>query len=363
MVPRSGEILFSPYALGPNALKNRVVMSPMTRSRSINNIPGTLVAQYYAQRAEAGLIITEGTSPSPNGLGYARIPGLFSTDQKNGWQVVTDMVHRAGSKIFVQLMHTGRVSHPLNLPPGARVMAPSAVSAGEKMWTDQQGEQALPVPAEMSASDIDQTIVEYVKSAQLAINAGFDGVELHGANGYLIDQFLNTASNKRNDAWGGSVENRIRFAGTIAARVANAIGGDRLGIRLSPYGVFNSMQADPQIEDVYEQLAARLQELGLVYIHIVDHSSMGAPEVKPSVRDKIRSRFKGTIILSGGYNRQRAEADLAAKKGELVAFGRPFISNPKLVSLMKRGGKLVEPDFGTFYTPGEKGYTDYPVLS
>ncbi len=355
------DLLFSSYKLGKIELNNRVVMSPMTRSRSIGNLPGDLAALYYSQRSEAGLIITEGTSPSPNGLGYARIPGLYSEEQKNAWKKVTDKVHQAGSKIFVQLMHTGRISHPLNMPAGARVLAPSPVASPEKMWTDQQGEQPLPVPVEMTEVEVENTIEEYVKASRLAISAGFDGVELHGANGYLIDQFLNTASNQRKDKWGGSIENRIRFASTVASRVASAIGADRLGIRLSPYGVFNAMTIDPEIEEVFERLAGKLQETGLVYIHLVDHSSMGAPEVNPSIKQKIRKTFKNALILSGGYDLKRAESDLNEGRGDLIAFGRPFISNPNLVTALKKGISLTAPDFNTFYTPGEKGYTDYPA--
>jgi N-ethylmaleimide reductase len=357
------DLLFSSYKLGKIELKNRVVMSPMTRNRSTGNQPGELAGLYYSQRSEAGLIITEGTSPSPNGLGYPRIPGLFSEEQKNAWKKVTEKVHQAGSKMFVQLMHTGRISHPLNLPAGARVLAPSPVASPEKMWTDQQGEQPLPVPVEMTEADIENTIEEYVKASKLAISAGFDGVELHGANGYLIDQFLNTASNQRKDKWGGSVENRIRFASTVASRVASAIGPDRLGIRLSPYGVFNGMTIDPALEEVFERLVGKLQEAGLVYIHLVDHSSMGAPEVKTSVKKKIRTTFKNSLILSGGYDHKRAESDLNEKRGDLIAFGRPFISNPNLVTALKKGLSLTPPDFNTFYTPGEKGYTDYPARS
>ncbi len=357
------DLLFSSYKLGKINLKNRVVMSPMTRNRSTGNLPGELAVLYYSQRSEAGLIITEGTSPSPNGLGYPRIPGLYSEEQKDAWNKVTDKVHQAGSKIFVQLMHTGRVTHPLNLPAGARVLAPSPVASPEKMWTDQHGEQPLPVPAEMTEMDIEQTIEEYVKASRLAMAAGFDGVELHGANGYLIDQFLNTASNRRKDKWGGNIENRIRFASTVASRVASAIGADRLGIRLSPYGVFNAMATDPDLEDIFERLAGKLQETGLAYLHLVDHSSMGAPEVNPSIKQKIRKTFKNSLILSGGYDLKRAESDLNEGRGDLIAFGRPFISNPNLVTALKKGIVLKVPDFKTFYTPGEKGYTDYPAMS
>jgi len=355
------EILFSPWKLGKIELKNRAVMSPMTRSRSPGNSPGSIVVTYYTQRAEAGLIVTEGTSPSPNGLGYARIPGLFSSRQVDDWRVVTDSVHRAGGRIFVQLMHTGRVSHSLNMPAGARILAPSPVAVSGTMWTDAGGMQPYPVPEEMTEGDIRQTINEYVRSAVFAVEAGFDGVELHGANGYLIEQFLNTASNQRKDGWGGSLDKRIRFALEIARQAASRIGADKVGIRLSPYGAFNDMKTDPAVENMFERLAVELNSIGVVYVHLVDHSSMGAPEVKPSIKKKIREKFKGTVILSGGYDRDRAESDLADKKADLIAFGRPFISNPKLVTKMKNGSALLPADQETFYSPGEKGYTDYPV--
>jgi N-ethylmaleimide reductase len=355
------DLLFSPYRLGRIELKNRVVMSPMTRSRSVGNLPGEIVATYYAQRAEAGLIVSEGTSPSPDGLGYSRIPGLFDGSQVQAWGRVTRAVHDAGSRIFVQLMHTGRVGHPLNLPSGAMVRGPSAVAAPGTMWTDQQGPQPHPVPAAMTEAEIGKVIGEYERAAGLAIEAGFDGVELHGANGYLIDQFLNVASNTRTDRWGGSLENRRRFAVEVARRAAAAIGGDRVGIRLSPYGAFNGMSPDPEHDALYEGLAEELQKLGLAYVHLVDHSSMGAPAVKDEIKRGIQMRFGGTLILSGGYDRARAERDLVEKRADLIAFGRPFISNPKLPSKLRSGAPLLDADPSTFYTPGEKGYTDYSV--
>jgi N-ethylmaleimide reductase len=358
-MPAVSKLLHSEIPFGRTSLKNRIVMAPMTRSRAIGNVPNELIAEYYAQRASAGLIVTEGTSPSPNGLGYCRIPGLFSADQVRGWRGVTDRVHRAGGRIFVQLMHTGRVAHPANLPAGARVLAPSAVTLAGTMYTDSLGPQPHPEPEAMTEAEIEQAIEEFVTASRNAIEAGFDGVELHGANGYLIDQFLNTGANRRTDAWGGSVANRIRFPVEIATRVAAAIGADRLGIRLSPYGVYNGMESDPETEEVYEQLAAELGRIGLLYIHIVDHSSMGAPEVKPSVKRKIRDRFTGHVILSGGYDSARAESDLLEKKGDLVAFGKPFISNPALVDKLREGAPLIPPDATTFFTPDAKGYTDY----
>jgi N-ethylmaleimide reductase len=351
--------LFTPTTLGEMQLKNRVVMSPMTRSRATGNVPNELMERYYKLRADAGLIITEGTSPSPNGLGYARIPGIFSDEQVQGWKRVTNGVHAAGGKIFVQLMHTGRISHPANMPAGGKVLAPSPLAAPGEMWTDSNGMQPHPVPAEMSEADIAQTIVEYANAAKRAIEAGFDGVELHGANGYLIDQFLNTATNQRKDKWGGSVENRIRFAVEVAKVCVAVIGAERVGMRISPYGVFNGAAPDAKMDALYLKLVEELNSIGLVYIHVVDHSSMGAPEVSPELKAKIRANFKGKYILSGGYDAARANADIDAQKGDLVAFGRPFISNPDLVQKLQNGTALTDPDPGTFYTPGEKGYTDY----
>ncbi len=355
--------LFSDYQLGNTLLTNRVVMAPMTRSRAINNIPNNLMATYYGQRAAAGLIITEGTAPSPNGLGYPRIPGLFNNDQVSGWKKITQAVHDKGGKIFIQLMHTGRVSHPNNMPEGARVIAPSAVGLTQtKMYVDGKGELEMPAPETMSIEGINATIQEYVQASKLAIKAGFDGVELHGANGYLIDQFINTASNKRTDNYGGSIENRTRFAIEVAQAVADAIGPERTGIRLSPYGVFNEMEIFDEVDDTFVYLTTQLNRLNLAYIHLVDHSAMGAPEVPDSIKRKIRTVFNQTLILSGGYDKERAENDLKEGHADLIAYGRPFISNPDLVERMKKDAAIADPDFSTFYTPGEEGYTDYPML-
>ena len=355
------DTLFTSITLGNLQLKNRIVMAPMTRSRAIGNVPNDLMERYYAARAAAGLIITEGTSPSPNGLGYARIPGVYSDEQVKGWKRVTEGVHGAGGRIFLQLMHTGRVGHPANLPAGARIVAPSAIAAPGEMWTDSGGQQPHPVPVAMSEAEITQAIAEYAAAAERAIEAGFDGIELHAANGYLIDQFLNTASNQRTDRWGGSVENRIRFAVEVAKASVAAIGAGRVGMRVSPYGVFNGMAPDAGMDAMYLRLVDELNALGVAYIHIVDHSSMGAPEVSPALKAKIRAAFKGRYILSGGYDVARANADLAAQRGDLVAFGRPFISNPDLVQKQRSGAALTAPDPAAFYTPGEHGYTDYPV--
>ncbi len=357
----SQSLLFSELALGPITLRSRIVMSPMTRNRSPQNVPAEIVATYYRQRASAGLIITEGTSPSPNGLGYPRMPGVFNEEQVAAWKRVTDAVHAEGGKIFVQLMHSGRVGHPLNLPRGARLVGPSAVAAPGEMYTDQEGPKPHPVPSEMSEADIAAAVAEFGASAEMAIKAGFDGVEVHGANGYLVEQFLNTASNKRTDGWGGTVEGRIRFAKAVTEEISRRIGPKRVGIRLSPYGVFNGSESDPLTDDVYRALASALDALGIAYIHLVDHSAMGAPKPKPELFDDIRRLFHGVIIRAGGFDGASAEAALSEKKADLVAFGRPFLANPNLPDKIRRGAALNAPDMATFYTPGEKGYTDYPA--
>ena len=354
-------LLFSEFKLGPITLKNRVVMAPMTRSRSPNNVPGDIVAEYYAQRADAGLLITEGTSPSPDGVGYARIPGLYNDEQQAAWKKVTDAVHAKGGRIFVQLMHTGRTAHQANLPQGARVLGPSAIPNPGKMWTDALGEVPFEAPAPMTEADIEKALGEYVAASKRAIAAGFDGVELHGANGYLIDQFLNTVSNQRTDRWGGSVEGRVRFAAEAARRVAAAIGGERVGIRLSPAGGNGGMQPDADTANVYLQLMKELKAAGLVYVHVVDHSAIGSPKLDEALFKGMREAFGGTFIVVGNFDAARAEAALESKRGELTAFGRPFISNPDLVSKLKSGAELRRYDMKTFYTPGPVGYTDYPT--
>lgn len=351
--------LFTPTTLGKLPLNNHIVMAPLTRSRATNNVPNELMVEYYRQRATAGLIITEGTSPSPNGLGYARIPGIYSDAQVQGWKQVTDAVHQAGGKIFVQLMHCGRVSQALNMPSGSEVLAPSAIQLDGEIWTDSAAMQAYSVPREMTEADIAHAVAEYVTACKNAIAAGFDGVELHAANGYLIDQFLNTASNQRTDQWGGKIENRIRFAVEVAKTAAAAIGAEKIGMRISPYGAFNGTVADAEMDAMYERLMVELNAIGLTYLHVVDHQAMGAPEVSKPLKATLRKTFKGAYIMSGGYDATRANEDLAASHGDLVAFGRHFISNPDLVQKLQSGTSLTAYDMNTFYTPGAKGYTDY----
>lgn len=366
---RQGNLpLFQETTLGALKLRNRAVMAPMTRSRAIGNIPNVMMAEYYAQRAEAGLIITEGTSPSPNGLGYPRIPGVFSEDQVKGWTHVTEAVHEHGGVIFLQLMHTGRVSHPDNLPEGAKVLAPSEVALEETlMWVDERGEAVkMPPPKAMTSDEVEAAMEEYVEAGRNAVKAGFNGIELHAANGYLMEQFLHPHTNRRDDEWGGSIENRCRFVLDVAGRCVEAMGGDRVGIRISPYGAFNEMPEYPEIDQTYGYLAEELGKLGLAYIHVVNHESMGAPAVPESVQATIREVFPNKYILSGGYDLDSANADLEAGRGDLVAFGRPFLANPDLLKRFRLGAPLNDPDFDTFYGPGRdgfsQGYTDYPTL-
>jgi len=355
-------MLHSKAVLGPLILQNHLAMAPMTRSRATGNIPTALMVEYYGQRATAGLIITEGTSPSPNGLGYPRIPGIFSPAQVEGWKRITDAVHGKGAKMFVQLMHCGRIAHPLNLPTGAHILAPSAVAAAGEMYTDAEGMKPHPAPRAMTEAEIKTTIGEFAQAAKNAVAAGFDGIELHGANGYLLAQFIRPNTNRRTDGYGGPIGKRARFVLEAAEATIAAIGKDKVGIRLSPYGVFNDMPLYDRMEADYTYLAQRLNALELLYIHLVDHSPMGAPPVPDSMKATFRKLFKRTLILSGGYDAARAESDLAAGKCDLIAVGRPFLANPDLVARWRTGAVVNAPDMATFYTPGPKGYTDYPAL-
>ena len=355
-------LLYSKAVLGPLTLQNHLVMAPMTRNRAADNIPNALMAEYYAQRAAAGLIITEGTSPSPNGLGYPRIPGIFSPVQVEGWKHISDAVHAGGAKMFLQLMHCGRIAHPLNLPAGAHMLAPSAVKADGEMYTDAGGMKPHPAPQAMTEADIKTTIAEFAQAAKNAVAAGFDGIELHGANGYLLEQFIRPNTNQRTDGYGGPIGKRARFVLEVAEATIAAIGKDKVGIRLSPFGVFNDMPLYDSMEADYSYLAQRLNALELLYIHLVDHSPMGAPPVPDSIKATFRKLFKRTLILSGGYDAARAESDLAAGRCDLIAVGRPFLANPDLVTRWRTGAPLNAPDMATFYTPGPKGYIDYPAL-
>ncbi len=357
-------MLFNAYALRDNILNNRAVMSPLTRSRAVaNNTPNALMATYYAQRASAGLIITEGTSPSPNGLGYARIPGLFNDAHVEGWKLVTDAVHAKGGKIVVQLMHTGRVSHAANLPAGAKVMGPSSDTCPGDMWTDSQGSQPHSPPREMTSADIAAAVLEYTSAARLAIDAGFDGIELHAANGYLLEQFLNANVNHRTDGYGGSAEGRNRLVLDVARAAAKEIGAQRVGIRLSPHGVFNGTGGFAGVDEQYVALVKELSALGLMYVHVLDHSALGAPPVPAKLKADLRASFNGPFILAGGFDKASAERALSEGHADLIAMGRAFLANPDLVERMRENAALNAPDPSTFYTPGAQGYTDYPALA
>jgi N-ethylmaleimide reductase len=352
--------LFEPAQLGPLTLTNRVVMAPMTRSRALGNVPNELMAEYYRQRATAGLIIAEGTSPSANGLGYARIPGLFNAEQATNWQRVTETVHHHGGHIFLQLMHAGRVFHPLNLPAGAEGVSASAVAAKGQMWTDQQQMQDQPAPRALTTAEVAAAVQEYAHSAKLAMEAGFDGVEVHGANGYLPEQFLNPHSNQRTDEYGGSVENRARFVLDVTRAVVAAIGAERTGIRLSPGSTFNDMAAYPEMAETYTFLARELQKIGVLYVHLV-----GSGGIDPAVRGSIEAAYTGPVIYNGGYkDAARAEHDLAGR-ADFISYGTAYIGNPDLVERLQAGQPLTEADQATYYAPGPggfaDGYTDYPT--
>ena len=357
-------MLFEPFTARKLQLGNRTVMAPMTRNRAVHaNTPNELMAEYYGQRAGAGLIVTEGTSPSPNGLGYPRIPGLFNPAQVSGWKLVTDAVHAKGGKIVVQLMHTGRVTQIANLPAGAEVVGPSAVALPGEIYTDSLGMQPHSAPRAMTEKDITATVAEFAQAATLAMEAGFDGVELHAANGYLIEQFLNANVNTRTDAYGGSIQGRNRFALAVARAVSSAIGAGRVGIRLSPYGVFNGTGSFADVDAQYLALVGELSTLELLYVHLLDHSAMGAPPVPAALKAQLRTAFNGPFILAGGFDGASAERALADNQADLIAFGRPFLANPDLPERLRAHAALNAPDMASFYTPDAKGYTDYAALT
>lgn len=355
--------LFLPYESSGLKLKNRTVMAPMTRSRATSdNIPTDIMAEYYAQRAGAGLIITEGTPPSPNGIGYANIPGIYNSTQVQEWKKVTRAVHDHEGRIFVQLMHTGRIAHPLNLPADAEVVAPSAIAAAGQIYTVKEGMKDHPVPRALTTEEVKNTIKEYVRAAEYAVEAGFDGVELHGANGYLIEQFINPGSNIRTDEYGGSIEGRSRFLLEIAEQTVKAIGKNRIGVRFSPYGAYNDMKPYGEVDETYTYLTQKLNELGIAYVHILDHSPGGELPGILKVKEIIRAEFSNTLIFCGSFDKEKAERVLEKGQADLIAFGKSFLANPDLVERMKTGAELNTPDPSTFYTPGGEGYTDYPTL-
>jgi len=338
-----------------------MVMAPMTRNRAIGNVPNDLMATYYAQRAGIGLIVTEGVSPSPNGLGYARIRGIFTAEHVKGWQKTTSAFHDRGGRIFVQLMHTGRASHVDNLPAGARVVSSVETPITAQLVTDTNGLQAASRPHALSEPEIAETVEEFATAARLAREAGFDGVEIHGANGYLLDQFAKDGTNKRTDAYGGSIENRARLMLEVAKIVAAEAGPERTGIRISPVTPANDI-SDSNPQAVFDHIVDHLSALKLVYLHVVEGATGGPRDIAPFDYGSLRKRFKGAYVANNGYDFELATKVLAADDADLIAFGKPFISNPDLVERLKKGAPLNEWDKATFYGGGAKGYTDYPTL-
>lgn len=348
--------LFSPVALGAIELANRVVMAPMTRDRAgSGDVPTSLMVEYYAQRASAGMIVTEGVQPSPAGKGYWRTPGIHSAEQIDGWRRVADAVHARGGRIVMQLMHCGRVVVPANRGFEADVVAPSAVQCLVQV----PGPDGVPadtaMPRALAAEELPGLLDEYAQAARNAVAAGIDGVELHCASGYLINQFLNPASNHRADDYGGSVENRIRFPVMVLRALAEAIGSDRVGFRISPGNPYNGMDtADPAA--TFGPFVKAADALDLAFLHVVD---MGLPEL--DTLELLRANFRGPIIANNNLKADSASALLAAGRADAVSFGRAFIANPDLVERLREGAPLSKPDFSLLYTGEERGYTDYPA--
>ena len=369
--------LFEPTELrGGLSLQNRIAMAPMTRARAgAGDIPSIHTADYYAQRATAGLVITEGTIVSPAGKGYSLTPGIYNESHVEAWSEVTRRVHEAspGARIFCQLWHVGRISHPDI--SGFEAIAPSALQPpAAKLWLQRpdgwQGAIGCGTPREMSHEDIRTSVEEFRASARMALEAGFDGVELHAANGYLIDQFMRASTNLRDDEYGGGVSNRLRFLREIVDAVADEVGPDRIGVRFSPIVDYGDTE-DPQIEDTILQAAAWLDSQDVAYIHLIESENTDllgdtlngqqGESVASHFREQLRARFSGTIILVYRYDRERAEAVLASGLADVIAFGRPFIANPDLVDRLHRGVELAESDTSTWYGGGAEGFTDYPA--
>jgi len=348
--------LFLPYELGDLPLRNRAVMAPMTRSRAVDgNVPHPLAATYYAQRASAGLIVTEASQVSAQGVGYIRTPGIHSAAQVTGWRSVTEAVHRAGGKIFLQLWHVGRISHP-DFHDGALPVAPSAIAAQGTVFTA-QGPKPMVTPRALTLAELPGIVEQFRAGAENAKRAGFDGVEIHGANGYLLDQFTRDGTNHRTDAYGGSAENRARLPLAVVDAVVGVWGAGRVGYRISPNGAFNSM-SDSDPARTFAYLAGELDRRGVGYLHVVDPVSDGAKRLTP----RLRKIFDGTYIVNGGFDFAAANAAIAAGEADLVAFGVPFLANPDLPERLRRGAPLNAPDQATFYAGEERGYADYPEL-
>ena len=356
--------LFEPVQAGSLKLANRIAMAPLTRNRAPGAVPAAITATYYAQRASAGLLITEATAISHQGQGYADVPGLYGDDQIEGWKKVTAAVHAQGGKIVVQLWHVGRVSHTDLQPGNAAPVAPSAIRANTKTVLIKDGVPGFvetSTPRALELSELPGIVDDYRRAARAAITAGFDGVEIHAANGYLIDQFLKTGSNHRTDAYGGSIENRARLLLEVVAAISAEIGGDKTGIRLSPVTPANDI-SDSNPQALFDYIVDQLNALKLVYIHVIEGATGGPRDVAPFDYASLRKRFKGTYIANNGYDLALANKQLDADAADLIAFGRPFIANPDLVERLKQNAPLNELDRATLYGGGAKGYTDYPTL-
>ncbi len=357
--------LFTPYTLGFLSLPNRMVMAPMTRNRAdANGIPKPMTATHYVQRATAGLLITEATQVSDKANGYMFTPGVYTEAQARGWRTVTDAVHQNGGHIFCQLWHSGRVSHPTLQPNGGDPIAPSALKADTMVFTP-NGFEPPSLPRALATEEIPAIIDQFAHSARLAQEAGFDGVEVHGANGYLIEQFLKDGSNRRTDAYGGDIPSRMRFALEVVGAVVAVWGPGRVGFRISPRGVFNGMhESDPLA--LYSQLVRALNEIPLAYLHLIEplpgHPTFISQEDAPPVATALRKLYRGTLIINGGYGKETGEKALTENAADLVAFGVPFLANPDLVERYRRNAPLNQPDQDTFYGGDEKGYNDYPFL-
>lgn len=354
--------LFQPYMLGSLELANRIVMAPLTRNRAgAGLVPSELAATYYAQRASAGLLITEATQISAQAQGYQDTPGLYTQAQIDAWRKVTDAVHAKGGKIFVQLWHVGRISHVDLQPGGAAPVAPSAIRAETKTFVN-NGFHDVSMPRALELAELPGIIEDFRQAAANAITAGFDGVEIHAANGYLLEQFLKDGANQRTDAYGGSVENRARLLLEVTQAVIKEIGAQRTGVRISPVSPANAIScSDPQPQ--YDYVAGELSALGVVYLHVVEGATGGPRDIAPFNYDSLRQGFKQTYIGNNGYSVELVAAQLAEAKADLFAFGRPFIANPDLVERLKTGAALNPLDATTLYGGGAKGYTDYPTLA
>jgi N-ethylmaleimide reductase len=355
--------LFEPFKLGPITLPNRLVMAPLTRNRALppGMVPSPLAVDYYGQRASAGLLITEASQVSQQGQGYQDTPGIYSKDQVAGWRKVTDRVHERGGRIFIQIWHVGRISHTSLQPAAGKPVAPSAIRARGKTVVNGTFTE-ISEPRALELAEIPAIIDDFRRGAANALAAGFDGVEIHGANGYLLDQFAKDGANRRTDAYGGSIENRARLMLEVAGAVVKEVGAERTGIRISPVTPANDI-SDSNPQPLFDHIVGGLDALKLIYIHVIEGATGGPRDIAPFDYGALRKRFTGAYVANNGYDFELANRQLAAGAADLIAFGKPFISNPDLVERLKKGAPLNEWDKATFYGGGARGYTDYPTLA